>query len=472
MTAVAATRPLFQLSTAELSRLIGSGELSPVEVLQSFLDRIDAVDGKIKAWSYLDREAALIAAHEAEAEIRAGRRRSALHGIPFGIKEQFALAGVPTLGDWKDPNPPIAEEDATVVARLKEAGAVLLGKLYMVGPSGTPPTRNPFHLEHTPGGSSSGSGAAVGARMAPFTLSEQTAGSGIRPAAYNGVAGLKPTYGRVSRHGMFPMAWSHDHACIIGQTIEDVALVYEAARGHDPKDPSSRYEPVEPFDLADLRPPKVGVVRNFFPELTKPVVLDAIEAGAAKLRDAGAQVVDATLPDEVGLAWMNWMLVGGCEGSTINAKADGARREAGLGPRSMPGSIRPTSRWAAGAGQLAGSLLPATYYLQAQRLRRHLTGVVAAYFARTGFDALLMGTAPDIPPKDLSSSGDWSLLVPWSHLGNPAVSIPGGLSPEGLPLGLQLVGPLLGDEGLLRTAAWCEEVIGRLGMPPLTAGDE
>jgi aspartyl-tRNA(Asn)/glutamyl-tRNA(Gln) amidotransferase subunit A len=133
----------------------------------------------------------------------------------------------------------------------------------------------------------------------------------------------------------------------------------------------------------------------------------------------------------------------------------------------MPGSIRPASKWAAGAGQLAGSLLPATYYLQAQRLRRHLTGIVADYFAATGFDALLMGTAPDIPPKDLTSSGDWSLLVPWSHLGNPAVSIPGGLSPEGLPLGLQLVGPLLGDEGLLRTGAWCEAVIGRIPAPEL-----
>lgn len=467
MTAVAATQPLYQLSTAELSRLLASGDVSPVDVVQSFLDRIDAVDGKVKAWSYLDRESALLAAREAEAEIRAGRRRSPIHGIPFGIKEQFALAGVPTRGDWKDPSPPIASEDATVVARLKEAGAVVLGKLYMVGPSGTPPTRNPFNLEHTPGGSSSGSGAAVGARMAPFTLSEQTAGSGIRPAAYNGVAGLKPSYGRISRYGMFQMAWSHDHACIIGQTVEDVALVYDAARGHDPSDPTSRIEPAEPFNLANLRPPKIGVVRNFFPELTKPVVLDAVEAGAAKLRDAGAEVVDATLPEEVGLAWMNWMVVGGCEGSTINAKADAARRAAGLGPRSMPGSIRPTSKWAGGAGQLAGSLLPATYYLQAQRLRRHLTHVVAEYFAATGFDALLMGTAPDIPPRDLTSSGDWSLLLPWSHLGNPAVSIPGGLSPEGLPLGLQLVGPLLGDEGLLRTAAWCETVIGRIPAPAL-----
>src|SRR5690606_35559311 len=155
----------------------------------------------------------------------------------FGIKEQFLLEGVGTRGDWKDPSPPVAGYTATVVRRLREAAALLMGKLYMVGPSGTPPTRNPWNIEHTPGGSSSGSGAAVGARCSPVSLSEQPAGSGIRPAAYSGVAGLKPTYGRNSRYGMFQMAWSHDQACIIGYSIPDVAKVFAVTSGYDPDDP-------------------------------------------------------------------------------------------------------------------------------------------------------------------------------------------------------------------------------------------
>jgi aspartyl-tRNA(Asn)/glutamyl-tRNA(Gln) amidotransferase subunit A len=470
MAASPVTRPLHELSALELAAEIHAGTVSPVEAVKAALARIDEVDGKVKAFSYLDRETALIAAGEAEADIRAGRIKSPLHGVPFGIKEQFTLAGAPTLGDWADPNPPIAEHDATCVARLKDAGAIILGKLYMVGPSGTPPTRNPWNLGHTPGGSSSGSGAAVGARMLPFAMSEQTGGSGIRPAAYNGVSGLKPTYGRISRYGMFQMAWSHDHACIIGQTLRDVAAVFNVTAGYDPRDPTSRVEPLDPpVDPAAVSPPRIGVVRNFFPDLTEPVMQDAIEASAAKLKAAGADVADCYLPEEFALAWPSWMVAGGGEGATINAKADAARAAAGGRMRANPGGPKPASKFSNLPREL-GAFIPATYYLQAQRIRRYLSEKVAPLFA--DYDALLVATAPGPAPKGLQSSGDWSLLLPWTHLGNPAVSIPGGLSPEGLPLGLQLVGPMLGDQRLLAVGSWCEDVIGRLGMPPLTGGDE
>jgi len=467
VTTLATQKGLHELGVAEIAAGVASGEISVLALAETLLERIKKYDGVLQSFSYLDPDAVLDEAKTLDAEARAGKLRGPLHGVPFGIKEQFLLEGVATRGDWKDPSPPIAEYTATVVRRLREAGALLMGKLYMVGPSGTPPTRNPWNIEHTPGGSSSGSGAAVGARFIPFSLSEQTAGSGIRPAAYNGVAGLKPTYGRNSRYGMFQMAWSHDHACIIGYSIPDVAKVFAVTSGYDPDDPSSLPVPAAnpEINLESMRPPKVGIVRNVFPGYQQPEMNAAIEAAAKKLAEAGATVVDFYLPEEFELAWPLWSVVMACEGHVINAREDAARRAAGQNVPLVSGA--PTSRIVPHAiiAKGLGGLIPATYYLQAQRIRRWLREKVDAALASC--DAIMMATAPGAAPRDLSTSGDPSLLIPWSHLGNPAVSIPAGLDSQGMPLGLQLVAPNMQDESLLAAAAWCEAVIGRLPAPSM-----
>jgi aspartyl-tRNA(Asn)/glutamyl-tRNA(Gln) amidotransferase subunit A len=461
----------FELGVAELAEAIAAGAITPLQIAEALLARIDRYDDSIKAFSYLDREAVLAEAKTLTEEAKAGKLRGPLHGVPFGVKEQFLVKDLPTLDDWADPTPDPGAYTATVVTRLKEAGALLVGKLYMValgpGGSGTPPTRNPWNLGATPGGSSSGSGAAVGARFLPFALSEQTAGSGLRPAAYCGVSAFKPTYGRNSRYGMLPLAYSFDHACIIATTMADVAAVFAATGGVDVADQSSIDAPVvlEPPLAA---PPRIGVLRNFYPELTEPAMQAAIDAAAQKLAAAGAEVEDFMLPAEFWMVGQVNMIVGTVEGAVISARLGQRRAAKGIVPAGRP-NTNSRNRPARPSAELV-ALIPATYYLQAQRVRRWLAGKVDESMA--GFDAILTATAPGAAPMDPSISGDASLLQPWSTLGNPTTNIPGGLDPAGLPLGLQLIAPRMTDEHLLSVSVWCEEVLGRLPVPAMAWSEQ
>ncbi|MCW2530392.1 MAG: amidase [Pseudonocardiales bacterium] len=456
------TKPLYEYGANELAEAIASCAVTPLEIVEGLLGRIDTYDDKVRAFSYLDREAVLAEAKVLTEEAAEGKLRGPLHGVPFGVKEQFLVEGLPTLGDYKDTTPELAEYDATLVARLKEAGALLVGKLFMVGGSGTPPTRNPWNLGATPGGSSSGSGAAVGARFLPFTLAEQTGGSGIRPAAYNGVSGIKPTYGRNPRYGMFQMVYSFDHPCIIATTMKDVAAVFAVTAGVDVNDPSSVGGPavLEPPLSA---PPKIGVLRNFFPEMIQPGMAAAIETAAQKLKAAGAEVVDFELPEEFGMVYPVQMLIGAPESSTIGMRSAEQRAEKGLEPAG-PMAVTSQTKFGRPAADLVG-FLPATYYVQAQRVRRWLADKVDASMA--GFDAILTATAPGAAPLDPTTSGDPTLLVPWSTLGNPTTNISGGLDSNGLPLGLQLISPRMTDEHLLATSIWCEDIVGLLPAPAM-----
>lgn len=444
---------LHTLTVREMAGAIAQGDLTPAELVEALLSRIDALDPRVQAWSLLDAEDVRAQAAALTAEAAGGKLRGPLHGIPVGIKDEFHVRGMPTGMRGGDGPIPIEPEDATAVARLRAAGAIIMGKTHMPIGGKMPPTRNPWNLEHTAGGTSSGSGAAVGARMAPVALGEQTAGSNLRPAAYNGVSGLKPTYGRISRFGCYPFSWSHDHVGIIGLNMEDIALVLSVIAGPDPRDTRTLQEPAPPADLRldDVRPPRIGVVRNFYPERTEPVMQEAIEQAAGRFREAGAEVRDVLLPQEFGLTWLAHRLIGAAEGSTLYAEQAG--KQSDLGPAGGRNDRR------------LSSLVPATYYLQAQRVRRLLHGKLSALFA--GVDALLMAVAPGAAPKGLESTGDASLLVPWSFVGFPAISVPGGLSPEGLPLGLQLVAAPKVDYRLLQIGGWCEQVLGLLPAPAL-----
>ena len=281
--------PIEQLGVADIARGVAEGAFSPVDVVEAALDRIAALEDKVQAWSLLDADGARAQAAAATADLAAGKAPGPLAGVPVGIKDEFHVRGMPT-GMRGVGRQPIEPEDAACVARLRAAGAIIMGKTHMPVGGKSPPTRNPWNLEHTAGGTSSGSGAAVGARMVPVAIGEQTAGSNMRPAAYCGVAGIKPSYGRISRFGCMPFSWSLDHVGIIGLSVADLALVLSAIAGPDPRDPTTLPDPAPPADLdvASIRPPRIGVVRNFFPELSEPVMRDAVDDAASQLREAGA----------------------------------------------------------------------------------------------------------------------------------------------------------------------------------------
>ena len=432
------------LTIQEIAERVGRQEVTPSELLDASLKRIEALEGRLQAWSLLDVEGARRQAETLDAEAKAGRLRGPLHGVPVGIKDEFHVQGMPT--GMRGPGGRVEPEDATCVARLRDAGAIILGKTHMVVRGKSPPTRNPWNLEHTAGGTSSGSGAAVGSRMVPFAIGEQTRGSNLRPAAYCGVEAMKPTYGRISHFGCMPFSWSNDHVGLIGLTMADIAIVLNALAGPDPKDPSAYDEPPPAADLqmSGYRPPRIGLVRNFYPERAEPVMNAAVESSAKRMTEAGGKVTDALLPQEFGLTWQIFPVMA-AEMATYYAAA-----------RASDTTLIP---------ERAAELVPATYYLQSRRIRAWLISKLTAMFG--DYDALLMPVAPGAAPRGLESTGDASLLSPWSLVGFPAISVNGGATPDGLPLGLQLVAAPRQDYELMRVGAWCEGVLGRLPPPPI-----
>jgi aspartyl-tRNA(Asn)/glutamyl-tRNA(Gln) amidotransferase subunit A len=437
-----------QATLATLGELVATGRTTPAEILEAYLQRVGAVEDRVQAWSHLDIDGARTVAAVLTEEAKDGRLRGPLHGVPVGVKDEFHVAGMPTY--FADPEGKPQPEDATPVTRLRDAGAIILGKTHMPIDGRPLPTRNPWNFAHTAGGTSTGSGAVVAARMVPFALGEQTAGSNLRPAAYCGVVGFKPTFGRISRFGCYQFSYSHDHVGLIGLTPADVALVLSLLAGPDPRDRTARDAPPTPagLDLSGMRPPRIGVVCNVFPEHYEPAMQEAVERAVARSRELGATIRDVMLPEDFGLIWMVHRLVGAAEQLTVRS-----RRQAG--PEAM--RLRPRDRVAAA--------IPATYYLQAQRIRHHLWMELQQLF--DSVDVLLMAAVPGPAPEAERGTGNANLLVPWSCVGYPALTINGGLSANGLPLGLQLVGPPMRDYELLRAGAWCEQVLGHLPAPAL-----
>lgn len=448
---------LCDLGVRDAADAIATRDLSPVTLLDALLKRIDEFDGEVRAWCYLDVDRARSQAASLTEEAAAGRLRGPLHGVPIGLKDVFHARGMPTLADSRALDPDPRQEDATVTARLRAAGAIILGKLHTAefALADPPPTRNPWNLSHTPGGSSSGSGAAVAARMIPAALGTQTVGSTLRPAAYCGVAGLKPTYGRLSRFGLYAVSWTLDHPGIIARGVDDLALLYSVLAGPDPRDDTTLPDTpdVGTGELDDV-PPRIGLLRDFFMEKSEPVVQRAIDAAEARFRDAGAAVRVLPLPQGFELMAPASRIIMQAELATVHARRYVERAER-YGPR-----LRLAIE--------TGTLISAGYYHQALRVRRMMRERLLDLFADV--DVLLMPATPGPSPEGIASTGDATLLGPWSFVGYPALSINAGLSPEGLPVGLQLVAPPLAEERLFRAAAWCERIQARLPEPPLVAG--
>ncbi len=444
---------LHELTAAQAARLVRDRQVSPVELVQALLARAERIDGRVHAWETLAADGALAAARAAERQVAdGGRSLGPLHGVPFAAKDIFDTAGLRTAAGFEPYHARVPAADAEAVARLKRAGAILLGKTVTTqfAYADPPRTVNPWSADRTPGGSSSGSAAAVAARQVPLALGSQTAGSVLRPAAYTGVVGFKPSYGRVSKRGVLPFAWSLDHVGVLARSVEDCALFLAATAGFDPADPDSADLPVPAVDLSQPAPPPgFGLLRDAL-DRSAPQVRDHVQGVARRLAAEGASVQEVSLDDGLDLVLAVLHLTMQVEAAAVHWQL----------LEQFPGAHAPRLR----AYVEVGRLLPGALYLHAQRLRRRIVAGLERLLA--GVDALLLPTAVNVAPGP-ETTGDPSLQAPFSLAGLPAISLPSGLSEERLPLAVQLVGARWQEPRLLAIARWVELRLGPLPAPPL-----
>ena len=447
---------LHTLGIAEAQRLILARELSPVDLVEAFLARIAAVDGAIVSYILVLGEQARAAARDAEAEIAAGRWRGPLHGIPFAVKDNYDVAGLPTTGASRLRLDHVATGTATAIRRLQAAGAILLGKLntweYGTGNGGVyfdlpfPPARNPWNTEHFTGGSSSGAGASVAAGTAMFALGSDTGGSVRLPAAACGLQGIKPTFGLVSRAGILPNCWSLDVAGPLCWTVQDAALVLREIAGHDAADPSSARAPAVDYLAglhAGVRGLRIGVVRDFGPAapVLDPANAAALEAAAATLAGLGAQVREARLPAPLSQYEAVTSVINWSESFSIHER-DFLERGAEMGQ-----ALREK--------MMSGFTARAVDYLAAQRQRRSLA--LGTDAALRGFDAVLlpcaMNTAPSFADPDAVTGFTRNkVTTPFNVSGHPAMSLCTGFTEAGLPTSAQIAGRYFDEATVLRVA--------------------
>jgi Asp-tRNA(Asn)/Glu-tRNA(Gln) amidotransferase A subunit family amidase len=425
-----------------VGRALREGRTTAVRILEGCLEQVDHWEPRVHAWVLVDRDRALEHAHSLDEELHHGKDRGPLHGLPIGIKDIIDVAGLPTACGSKRWAAKFAESDASVVASLREAGAVIMGKTVTTPYAWIDPpiTRNPWNLERTPGGSSSGSAAAVATGMCLGAIGTQTGGSITRPASFCGVAGMKPTHGVVDADGILPFAPSLDHVGPIARAVTDLQLLYDAIR---PDRLRKRLLPEIPARTG--KPPRIARLRGFFDHRTDPAIRPLFEQAVGTLAAAGAEIVD--LPDPV-----EFENILRDHREVMAAEAAGTHSlELDEHPDDYPSQIRNLI--------VEGRSLTALTYLNARnRVSLQRTRILAA-FESGRHDAFVtpatIGTAPDP-----STTGDPAFNSPWSYLGLPTLSFPIGLAAaDGLPVALQLIGLFLHEDQLLRAASWCEQAI-------------
>ena len=454
---------------AEASRLIETKALSPVELTELCLRRIRAIDPKINSFLLVAEEQAHAAAKRAEADVMAGRRRGPLHGIPIAHKDIYETKGIRTTAHSKILADHVPAADGTVVAKLAEAGTILLGKLAthefaMGGPSFDlpwPPARNPWNLDHVTGGSSSGTGAALAAGLVLGGTGTDTGGSIRHPSAFCGVTGVKPTYGLVSRHGILPLAFTLDHAGPMAWTVEDCALLLQAMAGYDERDPASARVPIPDYRAAlreDLEGVRVGVLRQFHEDElpVEPEMKQAVDAALDTMKHLGAELRDVRPPPLADFTACCHAIVL-VEAFAIHAE-DFRTRFNDYGE-----SFR--DRVALGA------LISGPDYVQALRFRREL--ILGMTAAMADVDVLVtaagLGPAPTFAGTDKYAMFKRpTLSSPFNITGQPVVTVCNGFSASGLPLGLQVAARPFDDAKALAVAhAYQRATPWREKRPPL-----
>jgi aspartyl-tRNA(Asn)/glutamyl-tRNA(Gln) amidotransferase subunit A len=426
-------RALEELGVAATVAAIRRREATAEEALEACLARIAATDGEIQAWTTVAAEPARAEARARDDDVRAGRPLGPLVGVPIGIKDIVDVAGLPTTSGAAPFAHTLPARDAGLVARLRAAGAVIVGKTVatqfaFLDPA---PTRNPWSLDRTPGGSSSGSAVAVAAGHVPAAIGTQTIGSILRPAAFCGVVGLKGVFGDVPMDGVRPLAPSLDHAGPLARSVADAALVEGVLAG--------RVLHVG----AVATPPALVLVDELLALADEPMRAH-VEGVAASLEAAGAAIVREPLPAPLADVLEAGYTILEAE-AAVEHRATFAEHAAEYGPRI-------SELVTAGLGRSAKELE------RAQRVRAAFAAAVGPWLTR--FDALVSPVARGPAPRLGHGTGDPTLCAPWSYAGVPAISIPSGLDPDGLPLAIQLVGARDGLERLLGAAAWCERVLG------------
>ncbi len=445
------------LNITEATKEIREGRLSPVDLVQACLRRIDALEERVRAWVTVDREGAEAQARHLEEELAHGRWYGPLHGIPVGIKDIMYTKGLRTSAGSKFLADFVPDYDATVVARLRSAGAIILGKTVTTEFACFDPaeTRNPWNLAHTPGGSSSGSAAAVASRMCPAALGSQTGGSISRPAAYCGITGIKPTHGRVSVYGVLPVSFHLDHVGPLCRSVADGAILLEAIAGADSKDPFCSDAP-ETYFGASLEkgaehPPRIGLVRPYFGQKADAVIREAINKAVSLFGEGGAKVSEVGLPDSFGEVHRMHKVIMSTDAADVHAKRFHQAAD-GFGP-----SIRAMIQ--------EGLQISGVAYAEALRHQLKFRREIRSVFSDV--DCLLTPATPAPAPEGLESTGDPSFNSPWSYCGHPTVVLPVSESDQGLPAAVQLTGRPYDEAGLLAASRWCEQLLGWQSSPEL-----
>lgn len=460
--------------------MIATKEVSPVEVVRAHLARIERLDGTLRSYITVCADAALEAARSAEAALATGQPIGPLHGVPIALKDLVDTRGVRTTGGSRILADRVPDVDATVVTRLTRAGAIVLGKLNMhefaYGPEGLNEhygqTRNPWDatVARVPGGSSSGSGAAVAAGLAPAALGSDTGGSIRIPASLCGITGLKPTYGRVSRAGVLPLSWSMDHVGPMARSAADCALVLGAMAGYDPADPTTSVLPVPDFTAGlghDIKGLRVGLLRGVFADGLVPELSEAIDAAARQLQDLGAIVDEVTLAQMAPVPAATFAVVA-AEAFAYHAAWMRTR------PQDYQRDVRDRL--------FVSAFVSGAQYVQAQRIRALVRADVDAALARR--DVLLAPATPIASPplgqRETTIDGApidvraalLRFTRPFNFSGHPACSVPCGFTGDGLPLGMQIVGRPFDEVTVLRVGdVWQRVTDWHTRRPPL-GGEE
>jgi aspartyl-tRNA(Asn)/glutamyl-tRNA(Gln) amidotransferase subunit A len=431
------------LTLTEAADEIRSGALSPLEYAQSLLARVEAVEGRVQAWTTIDRDAVLAEARQMEAEARKKQFRGPLHGVPIGVKDIFYTRNLKTTMGSSAFADFVPTYDASVVKKLKHAGAVIMGKcvttvLVFLDPG---PTRNPWNTNHTPGGSSSGSAAAVAARMCPVSIGSQTVGSVGRPAAYNGVVSIMPTQSRVDMTGAFPLAWSLDHVGLFSRSVADIEILL-ASLSESPLPSRSR---------PNHHRFRIGLASGFFLDKADAETQTNMEELGGLLAGSGFQMSIAELPPIFDLHPAILRTIVRSEAASTHQQL----------LRSKPEAYGPKLR---DLVQL-GELIDASTYLRARRIRREYQREMVRLFEHV--DVLLTPAAPGPAPAGIGATGDPVMQAPWTLADFPTMTLPFAVASNGLPLGIQLTAAPVHEGLLLEAAKAIEQAIGFKAKPNL-----
>ena len=430
------------LSLRDVAQRLRSKKVSPVEVTQACLDRIQAVEDKLTAFVLLTADAAMEAARQAEREIAAGQWKGELHGVPVALKDLYDIKGLPTTSSSKVRANYVAADDSACTTRLQQAGAVIVGKThtheFAYGIS-TPTTRNPWNIEHMPGGSSGGSAAVLAARGCYMGMGSDTGGSIRIPASVCGTVGLKPTYGRVSRYGVTSLSWSLDHVGPLTRTVADAAVCLSALAGHDPRDPGSADEPVTDYAAAldkGVKGLRLGVPMNYYFDHLDPELEALVRAAIDRLRTEGVKIRDIEIPlaDQIMAVEFGLCLP---EASAYHMEM----------LRERPDDYQEDVRLFLEAGEM----VPATRYIQALRVRQVMKDAWRRLFDQV--DAVIAPAVASPATKVGQKTVTWSdgteepitplfvrLSAPANVTGLPAMAVPCGFTQAGLPVGFQVIG--------------------------------